>query len=389
MTSKDKIHLIATMGFGIEKVTSRELRRLGYTDQAIDNGRITFSGDMEAIARTNMWLRTAERVLVKVGEFKALTFDDLFEGTKALPWEDWIGEDSVFPVIGKSVDSKLASVPDCQSIVKKAIVERLKQRYRRQWFDEDGRSVYRVEVGLLKDMATLSIDTSGTGLHKRGYRKLVSEAPVRETLAAAMLSLSHWNPERVLWDPFCGSGTIPIEGALISRNMAPGLNRTFAAQTWDNMPLTIWKRVREEALSLVLQDKQTRIYGTDIDDEVLSLARYHGKIAGVEGDIHFQRMDFRDMSSRFEHGIIVCNPPYGERMDSMDGVENLYKDMGKIFRKFDTWSCYVLTSHPGFEKLFGKRADRRRKLYNGMIMCNYYQYFGPPPARRKNDYETL
>lgn len=383
MGLEGKIHLIATMGFGIEKVTGRELIKLGYNDQAVDNGRVTFAGDMEAIARTNMWLRTAERILVKVGEFKALTFDELFEGTKALPWEDWIGEDSVFPVIGKSVDSRLGSVPDCQSIVKKAIVERLKLKYNRQWFPEDGRSIYKVEIGLLKDMATLAIDTSGTGLHKRGYRKLVSEAPVRETLAAAMLNLSHWNPDRVLWDPFCGSGTIPIEAAMILRNIAPGINRTFAAQTWENMPSSIWKKAQDEAKDSIDEEKTARIFATDLNEEVLSLARYHSKLAGVESNIHMQKMDFRDISSRFEHGIIVCNPPYGERMGEMSEVEKLYQDMGKVFKKFDTWSYYVLTSHPGFEKLFGRRADKKRKLYNGMIMCNYYQYFGPPPAPRK------
>jgi len=279
-----KLHLIATAAFGIEAVVGRELKKLGYEDQSIDNGRVTFAGDLEAICRTNIWLRSAERVFLKIGEFKATSFDELFENTKALPWEDWIPEDGEFPVEGKSVDSKLASISDCQAIVKKAVVERLKQKYKRDWFDETG-GKYKIEVGLLKDMATLSIDTSGVGLHKRGYRKLVSDAPVRETLACAMLQVSRWNPDRVLLDPFCGSGTIPIEAAMIGKNIAPGLQREFAAESWNIISNNMWKKARAEAMDLIKTDKELRINGTDINEEVLSLARYHSKLAGVDDSI--------------------------------------------------------------------------------------------------------
>ncbi|HOJ12445.1 MAG TPA: class I SAM-dependent RNA methyltransferase [Clostridiales bacterium] len=375
-----KLHLIATAAFGIEAVVGRELKKLGYADQAIDNGRVTFAGDFEAICRTNIWLRSAERVLVKVGEFKATSFEELFENTKMLPWEEWIPEDGEFPVEGKSVDSKLASISDCQAIVKKAVVERLKQKYRRDWFDETGPK-YKIEVGLLKDIATLTIDTTGAGLHKRGYRKLVSSAPVRETLACAMLQVSRWNPDRVLLDPFCGSGTIPIEAALIGKNIAPGLKREFTAESWKIIPQGLWKNAREEAMDSIKPDRELRIQGTDIDENVLSLARYHAKLAGVEDSIHLQRLPVADISSRYKYGFIICNPPYGERLGELREVEKLYTQMGNVFKKFDTWSYYILSSHPDFERFFGRRADKKRKLYNGMIKCNYYQYFGPPPIR--------
>lgn len=375
-----KLQLIATSTFGIEAVVGRELLKLGYQDQHVENGKVTFSGDESAICKTNLWLRSADRVLVKMGEFKATSFEELFQQTKALPWEDWIPVDAEFPVDGKSVDSKLFSVPDCQAIVKKAIVERLKQKYKKDWFEETG-ALYRIEVGLLKDMATLTIDTTGPGLHKRGYRKLVSGAPLKETLAAAMIMISRWNHERVLIDPFCGSGTIPIEAALIGKNMAPGLKRNFTAESWHNIPGELWKRAREEALDLVRKDSELRISGSDIDGDVMSLARYHAKEAGVEKDIHFQRLPMAEISSRYKYGFIICNPPYGERLGEAADVEKLYRQMGTVFKGFDTWSHYVLTSHPQFEKLFGRRADKKRKLYNGKIMCNYYQFFGPPPPR--------
>ncbi len=375
-----RMQLIATSTFGIEAVVGRELLKLGYQDQHVENGKVTFSGDESAICRTNLWLRTADRVLVKMGEFKALTFEELFQQTKALPWEEWIPEDARFPVDGKSVDSKLSSVPDCQAIVKKAVVEKLKQKYRKDWFDESG-DLYRIEVGLLKDMATLTIDTTGAGLHKRGYRKLASGAPLKETLAAAMIMISRWNHERVLIDPFCGSGTIPIEAALIGRNVAPGIKRPFTAETWGNIPQGLWKQAREEAHDMVRKDSELRISGSDIDDEVMSLARYHAREAGVEKDIHLQRMPMAEISSRFKYGFIICNPPYGERLGEAREIEKLYRQMGTVFKGLDTWSHYVLTSHPQFESLFGRRADKKRKLYNGRIMCNYYQFFGPPPPR--------
>jgi putative N6-adenine-specific DNA methylase len=376
-----KLQLIATSAFGIEAVVGRELKKLGYEDQFVENGRVTFAGDENAICRCNIWLRTSDRVLLKMGEFEALSFDELFEGTKALPWEEWIPENAGFPVEGKSVDSKLASVPDCQAIVKKAVVERLKKRYRKEWFEESG-PLFRIEVSLLKDVATLTIDTSGPGLHKRGYRKLVSGAPLKETLACAMILISRWNPERVLIDPFCGSGTIPLEAALIGRNIAPGINRKFTAEDWSSIHEDLWRKAREEARDSIRSGSELRIQGSDIDEEVISLARYHAKMAGVEKDVHLQRMPVSDIRSKYRYGFIICNPPYGGRLGEMKEVEKLYREMGKVFNSLDTWSYYILTSHPGFERLFGRKADKKRKLYNGRIQCNYYQFFGPPPKQR-------
>ncbi|HOV26527.1 MAG TPA: class I SAM-dependent RNA methyltransferase [Pseudobacteroides sp.] len=379
-----KLHLIATSAFGIEAVVGRELKHLGYDDQYIENSKVTFSGDVEAIARTNLWLRTADRILLKMGEFNALTFDDLFEKTKALPWHEWIPKNAHFPVEGKSINSKLFSVPDCQAIVKKAVVEKLKEKYKVSWFDETG-PTYKIEVALLKDMATLTIDTSGAGLHKRGYRKLVAHAPLKETLASAMLLISRWKHDRVLIDPFCGSGTIPIEAALIAKNIAPGLKRDFISEKWGNISPSIWNKAREEAHDLIINDRELRISGSDIDDEVMSLARYHAKQAGVENDIHLQRLAVADIKSRYKYGFIICNPPYGERIGESKEVEKLYRQMGQVFKQFDTWSYYILTSHPEFEKLFGSRANKKRKLYNGKIQCNYYQFYGPPPPKEHRD----
>lgn len=375
-----KIHLIATSAFGIEAVVGRELNWLGYSDQQVENGRVTFAGDEEAICRTNLWLRTADRILVKMGEFKALTFDQLFEGTKALPWDEWLPENAEFPVDGKSIDSKLSSVPDCQAIVKKAIVEKLKLKYKKQWFEEKG-PLYRVEVGLLKDMATLTVDTTGPGLHKRGYRTLATEAPLKETLAAAMLLISRWKPDRALIDPFCGSGTIPIEAALIAGNIAPGAKRSFSAEGWRQTPSPLWTKAREEAADRVRKMDDIRIQGSDIDDKAIGIARYHAGQAGVAGRIHLQRLPLSDISSRYKYGFIVCNPPYGERLSEMPAVEKLYGELGGVFKRFETWSFYVITSHPRFEALVGRKADKKRKLFNGRIQCNYYQFYGPPPPK--------
>ncbi len=375
-----KIQLIATSAFGIEAVVGRELKKLGYMDQMMENGRVTITGDESDICRTNLWLRTADRILVKMGEFKALSFEELFEGTKALPWDEWIPENAEFPVEGKSIDSKLFSVPDCQAVVKKAVVDKLKQKYKKEWFEETGPK-YKVEVSLLKDIATLTIDTSGTGLHKRGYRKLASGAPLKETLASALILLSWWNPDKALIDPFCGSGTIPVEAALIGLNIAPGLKRDFVSEGWPNIPAKLWKNAREEAFSLIKTNKELRIHGFDVDDEVMSLARYHAEEAGVDSYIHLQRMDMQDISSRHKYGCIITNPPYGERLGEMKEVEQLYRRMGQKFKSFDTWSYYIIASHPDFEKIFGRKADKKRKLYNGRLLCNYYQYFGPKPPK--------
>lgn len=376
-----KVELIATAAFGLEAVVAKEVKGLGYEDVKVENGRVTFTADEMAICRCNLWLRTADRILLKLGEFKATTFDELFEKTKALPWSDWIPEDGIFPVEGKSIRSKLASVPDCQGIVKKAVVESLKNKYRTSWFKEE-RGQYTIEVALLKDIATLTIDTSGAGLHKRGYRSLSNKAPLKETLAAALIQLSFWEPDRVLIDPFCGSGTIPIEAAMIGKNIAPGMNRSFAAEEWQFLSKDLWREARKETHDLANYDRPLRIYGSDKDGEVLSLARYHIKEAFLEEDIHVQKLDVKDLASRFQYGCIICNPPYGERLGERKEVENLYKVMGKVFSKMDTWSHYIITSHPDFENLFGKKADKKRKLYNGRIQCNYYQYYGPRPPKK-------
>lgn len=378
----DKINLIATATFGLEAVVAHEVRKLGYEEVTVENAKVTFAADELAICRTNLWLRSADRVLVKMGSFKATSFEELFQQTKALPWERWLPENAKFPVNGKSVRSKLHSVPDCQAIVKKAIVEKMKQKYKKDWFSEDGPQ-YTVEVALLKDEATLTIDTSGAGLHKRGYRELSGDAPLKETLAAAMISLAHWFPDRVLMDPFCGTGTIPIEAALIGLNIAPGIERNFASEAWPSIPKKLWQRARIEALDMEKRDRKLRILGTDIDEKVLSKARHHAKLAGVEDQIHFQRVPLSEVRSRFGYGYVICNPPYGERIGEKKEVEKLYRDMGQVFAKMDTWSFYVLTAHPDFEQLYGRKADKRRKLYNGRLECQYYQFFGPRPSKRE------
>lgn len=384
-----KIDLIATATFGLEAVVAREVRDLGYQDVSVENARVTFAGDEEAICRTNLWLRSADRVLVKMGEFQALSFEELFQQTRALPWADWLPENAVFPVEGKSIKSRLHSVPDCQAIVKKAIVEKMKQRYRRDWFPESGPR-YTIEVALLKDIVTLTIDTSGAGLHKRGYRTLGSQAPLKETLAAAMVQLSYWEPGRTLIDPFCGSGTIPIEAALIGLNIAPGLKRQFDAEKWPIVPAGLWTKAREEARELAVPDRPLHILGSDIDGKVLGLARFHARQAGLEGKVFFQKLPAAELRSSKLYGCVICNPPYGERMGDTGEAEGLYRDLGNSFKEMDTWSYYVLTAHPGFERFFGKKADKKRKLYNGRIECHYYQYYGPrPPRPRAPEEPTL
>lgn len=376
-----EFQLIATATFGLEAVVAREVKALGYDKVKVENARVTFTGDEKAICRSNLWLRSADRVLIKMGEFPATSFEELFEKTKALPWPEIMPENACFPVEGKSIRSGLFSVPNCQAIVKKAVVESMKRKYRRQWFEETGPR-YTIEVALLNDIATLTIDTSGVGLHKRGYRKLSARAPLKETLAAAMVMLSFWNPDRILADPFCGSGTIPIEAAMIGMNIAPGMRREFAAQEWPLLKRRVWEEALEEARDSVRHDIPLRIRGTDVDKEVLSLARYHAFRAGLKGRIHWQQMPVSDLSSQDKFGIIICNPPYGQRLEDAAAVEKLYREMGQVFQKLDTWSIYVLTAHRGFEKLFDRRADRRRKLYNGRIECQYYQFYGPRPPRR-------
>ena len=373
-----KIELTAITLFGLEALAAREIRDLGYETVTVEDGRVTFIGDEMAICRSNLWLRTAERVLVKLGEFEATTFEALFEQTKALPWTDWIPENAAFPVKGYALKSKLFSVPDCQSIIKKAVVESMKQVYPNTWFEEKG-PLYQIQFALMKDRATLMIDTSGDGLHKRGYRENANEAPLRETLAAAMVQLSVWNAGKALIDPFCGSGTIPIEAALIGANIAPGLQREFAAQSWERIPKALWWDARKEAHAQIKSEQAFRIVASDIDAKNIALAKENAALAEVEEWISFEQLPVKEIMSQDSYGCILCNPPYGERLGELKEAENLYRQMGRIFSRFDTWSYYILTSHEKFEHLFGRKANKRRKMYNGMLKCNLYQYFGPRP----------
>ncbi|MCF6464591.1 THUMP domain-containing class I SAM-dependent RNA methyltransferase [Clostridium sp. Cult2] len=375
-----QIELIATTTFGLEAVVKRELQNLGYSDLMVENGKVTFKATERDIPITNLWLRSADRVLLKIGEFKATSFDELFEKTKALPWDEWITEDGEFTVEGKSINSKLFSISDSQAIVKKAIVEKMKSKYKRDWFEETG-AKFTIEVSLLKDIATLTIDTSGPGLHKRGYRTHSVEAPLKETLAAALIQLSYWNKDRFLSDPFCGSGTIPIEAAMIGKNIAPGLNRNFASEGWPRIKKEYWQDARREAWDVMLKDFNLNIIGSDIDKKAVELAKENAANIGLEQDIKFIVKDVRDFIFKEDYGVIICNPPYGERIGEEKEVDKLYKDMGEIFRKLDTYSIYVLTSNEYFERLYGKEADRKRKLYNGRIKVDYYQYYGPRPPR--------
>ncbi len=377
-----KIELIATATFGLEAVVAEELKDLGYEQVTIENGKVTFTADESAICRTNLWLRTADRVRLKVGEFEAVTFDELFEKTRALPWTDILPENATFPVDGKSVKSTLFSISDCQAIVKKAVVESMKKRHHKEWFAEDGPR-YNLEISLLKDIATLTIDTSGEGLHKRGYRTGGGEAPLRETLAAALVQIARWKPDISLIDPMCGSGTIPIEAALIGLNIAPGMNRTFVSEQWPTIEKSYWHEARRETHDLADYDRELDLTGTDINSDAVESARKNAHEAGVEDAIHFQTRPLSELSSKKKYGKIICNPPYGERLNTLKETEKLYKQLGKQFKKLDTWSFYVITAHENFEALFGKRASKRRKLYHGNIRVHYYQYFGPRPPRRK------
>lgn len=381
------LELIATSAFGLESLVARELRGLGYEPEILENGRILFRGNVSAVVEANLWLRCADRVLIRLGTFEAKDFGQLFDQTYALPWEAWIGPDAAFPVNGRSLKSQLSSVPACQKIVKKAIVEKLKAAHATDTLPETGPK-YTVEVALLKDVATLTLDTTGPSLHKRGYRTLTGRAQLKETLAAALVMLSIWRPEQSLVDPFCGTGTIPIEAALIGRNIAPGLRRSFDAEAWPNIPQEIWEPARAHARQVVRPGLPQRIIGTDIDEEALSLARYHAEQAGVAEDIHFQQKDFADLSSKREYGCVIANPPYGERIGEQHEVEALYALMPQVLRRLKTWSHYILTAYPNFEQLVGQKADRRRKLYNARIECTYYQFYGPKPPREQGERRT-
>lgn len=374
--------IIATSAFGIESVTAREISELGYKDILTENGRVTFRGDFDDIARANVCLRTADRILIKLAQFKATTFEELFQGVYAVEWADILSPDAFIHVVGKSVKSTLFSVPDCQSITKKAIIEKLKLKFGKEIFPEDG-AEYRISVSILKDIVTVTLDTSGAGLHKRGYRSLAGEAPLKETLACSLLLLSYWRGERLLVDPLCGSGTIPIEAAMIALDIAPGMNRGFAAERWQNFDYDAFERARDEAKQRVRTDLNLNIYGSDIDPKAIELAMRHAEEAGVDEYIRLKQMNVADLASKEKYGFIVTNPPYGERLGESREAEELYKVMGKTFSALDTWSFYIITSNPDFEKNFGRKADKRRKLYNGKLECQYYQYFGPKPPKKE------
>ena len=374
------LELIATTAMGIEAIAADELRALGYNDLTVENGRITFKGKPYDICRTNLWLRTADRVKIKVGSFKATTFDELFEKVKALPWADFLPVNAEFPVSGKSVKSKLFSVSDCQAITKKAIVESLKRHYNQDWFDEDGPK-YKIEVALLKDTATLTIDTTGPGLHKRGYRYLHSGAPLKETLAAAMIYLTKWTPDRPFVDPFCGSGTLPIEAAMIGQNIAPGFNRDFISEEWPLFQNDEWEKARAEADEKANYDQPLNIFGSDIDHKMVELSKNNAMEAGFGDLIQFKQMQVTDFTTHEENGVMVGNPPYGERLGEKREVEDMYRKMGEVFKKYETWSFYFITSNENFEELYGRRATKKRKLFNGMIRTDYYQFWGKKPRK--------
>ncbi|MBQ6415987.1 MAG: class I SAM-dependent RNA methyltransferase [Butyrivibrio sp.] len=380
-----KYDLICPCHFGLESVLKKEIIDLGYDITEVSDGRISFAGDADAVCRANICLRTAERVLIKVGSFHAETFEDLYQGVKALAWEEFIPERGKFWVKkASSVKSKLFSPSDIQSIVKKAIVERMKQSYNTDWFKEDAEE-YPIRVFLMKDEVTVALDTTGDSLHKRGYRKLESKAPIAENLAAALIMLTPWHGDRILVDPFCGSGTIPIEAAMIAAHIAPGINRHFTAEKWtDLIDPKNWEDVREEAREEILPDIETDIQGYDLDPEMVEIARINAKKAGVDHLIHFQARDIADLSHRKKYGFIITNPPYGERIGDQKELPSLYRTIGERYKALDAWSMYLITGFEQAEKYIGKKADKNRKIYNGMIKTYFYQFMGPKPPRKNS-----
>ncbi len=378
------VTVIATCAFGLEAVVKREVLALGYEGLRVSNGKVEFDLPLEDIPRLNLWLRSADRVLLKMGAFRALTFDQLFEQTRALPWERWITPQGRFTVLGKSVKSVLGSVRACQSIVKKAVVERLKQAYHLDWFPETGPD-FTVQVALLKDEAVLTLDTSGTGLHRRGYRKLSVAAPLKETMAAGLVQLSFWNPDRLLLDPMCGSGTILIEAALLGRNIAPGLGRRFASEEWPAIPQEAWRRAREAARDAVRRGPALRILGYDVEAQAIAASRRNAAAAGVEQDIRFTRKDIHDLWIDQQYGIVITNPPYGLKMGDFRQMNAIYLTLNRMFRKKWGWSLYVITADKKFPDYFKRaRPDRVRKLYNGPIEVQFYQYYGEKPPKQES-----
>ena len=378
--------LYATSVFGMEAIVAQEIKDLGFQNIATENGRVFFDADLEGIAKANMWLRTAERVFICVGQFKARTFEALFEGVYQLPWETLIPKDAAFPIDAKSVKSTLFSLSDIQSISKKAVVKKLSKHHRVEWFEET-KETYRLMVSILKDDVTVAIDTSGSGLHRRGYREKGNEAPLKETLAAGMLAVSKWKKHIPLIDPCCGSGTIIIEAAMLAKNIAPGLYRTFDFQHWRWMDQDLFKRVKQEAYNAIDHDYDIILQGYDIDPRAIATARENAELAGVDDVVHFQVRDLKDFSTPKSYGYIVCNPPYGERLNEKEEVKALYKLMGKVFAPYSTWSKYIITSYEDFENAFGSKSTKNRKLYNGRIKTYMYLYFGEKPKKVKDDVE--
>lgn len=381
------VELIAPCHFGMEAVLKREILDLGYEISRVEDGKVTFIGDMEAICYANVFLRTAERVLLQVGRIHAETFDELFEKTKALPWEAYIPKDGKFWVAkATSVKSKLFSPTDIQSIMKKAMVERLKSIYHKEWFEETG-AAYPVRVFFMKDEAVIGIDTSGESLHKRGYRLLTSKAPITETLASALIMLTPWKKDRILVDPFCGSGTFPIEAAMMAANIAPGMNRSFLSEKWTNLiSQKLWYDAVDEAREMVDEKAETDIQGYDIDGSVVKAARENARKAGVDHMIHFQQRPVSELNHPKKYGFIITNPPYGERIEEKENLPDLYREIGKSFARLDSWSEFVITAYDEAEKYIGKKADKNRKIYNGMMKTYFYQFFGPKPPRKvQND----
>ena len=380
----ERIELIAPCHFGMEAVLKREILDLGYDVSKVEDGKITFIGDMEAVCYANVFLRSAERILIKVGTVHAETFDELFEGTKALPWEQYIPENGRFWVAkATSIKSKLFSPSDIQSIMKKAIVERIKSLYHKEWFTEDGPS-YPIRVAFMKDEAVIGLDTSGESLHKRGYRRLTSKAPITETLASALILFTPWKKDRILVDPFCGSGTFPIEAAMIAANIAPGMSRSFLAEQWSNLvPKKSWYNAMDEAQELVDDKIETDIQGYDIDPNVVKAARENARLAGVDHLIHFQQRPVSALNHPKKYGFVITNPPYGERIEEIANLPQLYREIGEAFQRLDCWSEYVITAYEDAEKSIGKKADKNRKIYNGMMKTYFYQFLGPRPPRQK------
>lgn len=373
--------LVATAASGIEAITGKELKDMGY-DVQVENGKAYFRGNTADIIKTNLWLRTADRVKIIFGTFTAKTFDQLFEATKALPWEDILPMDAAFPVSGKSVKSTLYSVPDCQSIVKKAIVDRLSNFYSRRARLPESGAEYPIEVSILKDEVSITIDTTGSSLFKRGYRTEKGGAPIKENMAASLIKLTSWFPDKPFYDPTCGSGTIPIEAALIGLNIAPGLQRSFVSENWNIFPEGEWKQLRDEAKMQANFDVELDIMGTDIDQNMIEIAKRNAAKAGVEDYITFKQLALKDFKTDKEFGVIVSNPPYGERLDDQEYVENLYKQMGQVFRPLETWSKYIITSDLNFEEFYGQRATKKRKLYNGRLRTDYFQFWGKRRPRK-------